>query len=88
LAAAIAALAIAPPAVADEGGASARTIEACILAASDVYHEPAAVLLILLNVEGGTLGAVMIDDMFDHIRDLRAEPVWRKLPDAFRTLRA
>jgi hypothetical protein len=49
---------MAPPAVAEEGGASARTIQACIVAASDAYHEPAAVLLILLNVEGGTLGAV------------------------------
>jgi hypothetical protein len=34
------------------------TIEACIYAAASVYHEPPAVLLILLNVEGGTLGAV------------------------------
>ncbi len=34
------------------------TIEACICAAASVYHEPPAVLLILLNVEGGTLGAV------------------------------
>jgi hypothetical protein len=34
------------------------TIEACICAAASVYHEPPAVLLILLNVEGGTLGAI------------------------------
>ena len=34
------------------------TIEACIFAAASSYHEPPAVLLILLNVEGGTLGAV------------------------------
>jgi hypothetical protein len=34
------------------------TIEACIFAAASVYHEPPAVLVILLNVEGGTLGAV------------------------------
>ena len=34
------------------------TIEACIYAAASVYHEPPAVLVILLNVEGGTLGAV------------------------------
>jgi hypothetical protein len=34
------------------------TIEACIYAAASVYHEPPAVLLILLNVEGGTLGSV------------------------------
>lgn len=30
----------------------------CILAAAAAYREPPAVLLILLNVEGGTLGAV------------------------------
>src|SRR5271154_6064715 len=34
------------------------TIAACIYAAASVSHEPPAVLLILLNVEGGTLGAV------------------------------
>jgi hypothetical protein len=34
------------------------TIEGCIYAAASVYHEPPAVLLILLNVEGGTLGSV------------------------------
>lgn len=34
------------------------TISACILAAANVYREPPALLLILLNVEGGTLGAV------------------------------
>jgi hypothetical protein len=34
------------------------TIKACICAAAAAYREPPAVLLILLNVEGGTLGAV------------------------------
>ena len=34
------------------------TIEACIYAAAAAYREPPAILLILLNVEGGTLGAV------------------------------
>ena len=34
------------------------TIRACILAAAAAYHEPPAALLILLNVEGGRLGAV------------------------------
>lgn len=34
------------------------TISACILAAANLYREPPALLLILLNVEGGTLGAV------------------------------
>ena len=34
------------------------TIRACILAAAKLYREPPALLLIILNVEGGTLGAV------------------------------
>jgi hypothetical protein len=34
------------------------TIQSCILAAANLHREPPAVLLILLNVEGGTLGAV------------------------------
>jgi len=46
--------AVAPSAVAP----TPATIEACIYAAAYVYHEPPAVLLILLNVESGTLGAV------------------------------
>jgi hypothetical protein len=33
-------------------------IRDCLVAAGNAYHEPAAVLLILLNVEGGRLGAV------------------------------
>ncbi|MDE1905052.1 MAG: lytic transglycosylase domain-containing protein [Rhodospirillales bacterium] len=34
------------------------TIQSCILAAANLHREPPALLLILLNVEGGTLGAV------------------------------
>jgi hypothetical protein len=34
------------------------TIRACILSAAQLYREPPALLLIILNVEGGTLGAV------------------------------
>jgi hypothetical protein len=37
---------------------SPATIQSCILAAANLYREPPALLLILLNVEGGTLGAV------------------------------
>jgi hypothetical protein len=37
---------------------SASTIRSCILAAANLHREPPALLLILLNVEGGTLGAV------------------------------
>jgi len=35
-----------------------RIIAGCINAAADVYHLPPAVLVILLNVEGGSLGRV------------------------------
>ena len=35
-----------------------ETIRSCILAAAYLYREPPALLLILLNVEGGTLGHV------------------------------
>ncbi|MGH7117627.1 MAG: lytic transglycosylase domain-containing protein [Acetobacteraceae bacterium] len=37
---------------------SPAVIRGCILAAAGLYHEPPAVLLILLNVEGGSPGAV------------------------------
>jgi hypothetical protein len=37
------------------------TIRACILAAAGLYQEPPALLLIILNVEGGTLGGVSSD---------------------------
>jgi hypothetical protein len=37
---------------------SSVTIQSCILAAAGIHREPPALLLILLNVEGGTLGAV------------------------------
>ncbi|MCB8877450.1 lytic transglycosylase domain-containing protein [Acidisoma silvae] len=37
---------------------SPATIQSCILAAANLHSEPPALLLILLNVEGGTLGAV------------------------------
>ena len=43
---------------AQTAGVTPATIRACILASANVYREPPAVLLILLNVEGGTLGAV------------------------------
>jgi hypothetical protein len=43
---------------AQPSGVTTATIHGCILAAAHLYREPPAVLLILLNVEGGTLGAV------------------------------
>lgn len=33
-------------------------VRECLVAAGNAYHEPAALLVILLNVEGGELGAV------------------------------
>jgi len=44
--------------IAFAGAPTPATIEACIYAAAAVYREPPAVLLILLNVEGGTLGNI------------------------------
>ena len=49
---------VAATAQAQTPGITPTTIRDCILAAAKVYREPPAVLLILLNVEGGTLGAV------------------------------
>jgi Transglycosylase SLT domain len=57
-AAAFALLAFADPDWASGGQIQPATIRDCILAAAAAYREPPAVLLILLNVEGGTLGAV------------------------------
>lgn len=54
----LALMAIATCATAAVGEIDPGTIRACILTAAAAYHEPPAVLLILLNVEGGTLGAV------------------------------
>jgi len=46
------------PAPAQAAPTTPDTIRACILAAARLYQEPPALLLIILNVEGGTLGAV------------------------------
>jgi Transglycosylase SLT domain len=46
------------PAQAQSSPTTPATIRACILAAAQLYREPPALLLIILNVEGGTLGAV------------------------------
>ena len=46
------------PALAQSAPTTPFTIRACILAAAQLYREPPALLLIILNVEGGTLGAV------------------------------
>ena len=46
------------PAQAGPSLTTPATIRACILAAAQLYREPPALLLIILNVEGGTLGAV------------------------------
>ena len=46
------------PAQAQSSPTTPATIRACILAAGQLYREPPALLLIILNVEGGTLGAV------------------------------
>lgn len=43
---------------AGEPAANEATIRDCITAAAEAYREPPAVLVILLNVEGGSLGQV------------------------------
>jgi hypothetical protein len=50
----------APPAMAAEVATSMTdaTIEGCVLAAANLHQLPPAVLVILLNVEGGTIGHV------------------------------
>jgi hypothetical protein len=50
----------APPEAAVQAAQSAtpQMIEGCILAAAQLHHLPPAVLVILLNVEGGTIGHV------------------------------
>lgn len=52
------ALAAAPAARAATLSPDAAYIRDCLTAAGNAYHEPPAVLVILLNVEGGRLGAV------------------------------
>ena len=51
-------LALASPAQAASVSPDGAYIRDCLIAAGNAYHEPAAVLVILLNVEGGRLGTV------------------------------
>jgi hypothetical protein len=51
-------LALSPPARAALLSADALYVEDCLTAAGAAYREPPAILVILLNVEGGRLGAV------------------------------
>jgi hypothetical protein len=39
----------------------AAYVRNCLIAAGNAYHEPAALLVVLLNVEGGRLGAVSLN---------------------------
>jgi len=69
----------APPDVAAEAARSTtpRMIEACILAAAQLHRLPPAVLVILLNVEGGTLGHVSqnTNDTVD-IGPMQVNQIW------------
>ena len=58
VASAIVATFAARPTLAADDARNQATIRSCILAAADAYRQPPAVLVILLNVEGGSLGAV------------------------------
>ena len=55
---AVSAIAGSPGARADDPIQSGRRAAACLTAASATYHLPVGLLLILLQVEGGSLGAV------------------------------
>jgi hypothetical protein len=58
LAAALLAVVSAGPAEAGDAADNPATIQGCITAAAKAYRLPPAVLVILLNVEGGSLGHV------------------------------
>jgi hypothetical protein len=58
LAAAVLAAVLAGTAKAGDAPSDQPTIRGCITAAAEVYRLPPAVLVILLNVEGGSLGRV------------------------------
>lgn len=58
LVALLAALALVPRAQAASVSPDGVYIRGCLLAAGNAYQEPPALLVILLNVEGGRLGAV------------------------------
>ena len=76
LLAATAALSLAA-AEARAGELDRRMIEGCITSASGVYHLPPAVLVILLNVEGGSLGHVSqnTNDTVD-IGPMQVNQIW------------
>jgi len=69
----------APPDVAAQAARSTtpRMIEGCILAAAQVHRLPPAVLVILLNVEGGTIGNVSqnTNDTVD-IGPMQVNQIW------------
>ena len=58
VASAIVATFAAHPTLAADDASNQATIRRCILAAADAYREPPAVLVVLLDVEGGSPGAV------------------------------
>ncbi|HET6235309.1 MAG TPA: lytic transglycosylase domain-containing protein [Acetobacteraceae bacterium] len=58
VASAIVATFAARPTLAADDARNQATIRGCILAAADAYREPPAVLVVLLDVEDGSLGAV------------------------------
>lgn len=69
----------APPAVAAQAAraTTSSVIEGCILAAAQRYRLPPALLVILLNVEGGTIGHVSLNtnDTVD-IGPMQVNEIW------------
>jgi hypothetical protein len=89
----------APPAMAARAATSMTdaTIEGCVLAAANLHQLPPAVLVILLNVEGGTIGHVSenSNDTVD-IGPMQVNDIWlprlarhwhASIPDTFEALR-
>src|ERR1700749_28949 len=89
----------APPAMTARAATSMTdaTIEGCVLAAANLHQLPPAVLVILLNVEGGTIGHVSenSNDTVD-IGPMQINDIWlprlarhwhASIPDTFEALR-
>jgi hypothetical protein len=80
VASAIVATFAALPTLASDDAHNQATIRGCILAAAAAYREPPSVLVILLDVEGGSLGAVSRNtNSTVDIGPMQVNQVW--LPD-------
>ena len=82
---------------ADQAADNQREIQGCVRAAADIYRLPPAVLVVLLDVEGGSLGRVSPNtNRTVDIGPMQVNEIWlpqvaehwhATLPAAFRALR-